>query len=227
MGFKSIIGTVCACLVVVSFNANGVTYLDQEFTLGDGDSLSTGAFLGDKKRGQSFTMGGSGQLLSMDFLLKSVYVPPYGTPQVDIYFTLYAVDNNFEIIADQPIASGQRPGGSFTEFEWVSFNLEPFNIIAERGDMFAMGLGTSTDGFVDIGRPAWQTYDYGHSYEDWGVGYWSQPRTTRDWAFRTYIDSVSPPEPLPPISGVPIPAAVWLFGSGLIGLVGLARRKKS
>ena len=25
---------------------------------------------------------------------------------------------------------------------------------------------------------------------------------------------------------VPIPAAVWLFGSGLIGLVGLARRKK-
>jgi len=27
------------------------------------------------------------------------------------------------------------------------------------------------------------------------------------------------------ISEVPVPAAVWLFGSGLIGLVGLARRK--
>jgi hypothetical protein len=26
---------------------------------------------------------------------------------------------------------------------------------------------------------------------------------------------------------VPIPAAVWLFGSGLIGLIGIARRKKS
>ena len=26
---------------------------------------------------------------------------------------------------------------------------------------------------------------------------------------------------------VPIPAAVWLFGSGLLGLVGVARRKKS
>jgi hypothetical protein len=25
---------------------------------------------------------------------------------------------------------------------------------------------------------------------------------------------------------VPVPAAVWLFGSGLIGLVGVARRKK-
>ena len=28
-----------------------------------------------------------------------------------------------------------------------------------------------------------------------------------------------------PISPVPVPAAVWLFGSGLIGLIGVARRK--
>ncbi|MEA2093731.1 MAG: VPLPA-CTERM sorting domain-containing protein [Pseudomonadota bacterium] len=26
---------------------------------------------------------------------------------------------------------------------------------------------------------------------------------------------------------VPVPAAVWLFGSGLLGLVGMARRKKT
>ena len=30
-----------------------------------------------------------------------------------------------------------------------------------------------------------------------------------------------------PLSAVPIPSAVWLFGSGLIGLVGVARRKKA
>ena len=29
------------------------------------------------------------------------------------------------------------------------------------------------------------------------------------------------------VSEVPIPAAVWLFGSGLIGLIGIARRKKA
>jgi len=28
------------------------------------------------------------------------------------------------------------------------------------------------------------------------------------------------------VSNVPIPAAIWLFGSGLIGLIGIARRKK-
>ncbi|MEA2079375.1 MAG: VPLPA-CTERM sorting domain-containing protein, partial [Pseudomonadota bacterium] len=30
-----------------------------------------------------------------------------------------------------------------------------------------------------------------------------------------------------PVSAVPIPAAVWLFGSGLLGLIGIARRKKA
>lgn len=29
------------------------------------------------------------------------------------------------------------------------------------------------------------------------------------------------------ISSVPVPAALWLFGSGLIGLIGVARRKKA
>ena len=29
------------------------------------------------------------------------------------------------------------------------------------------------------------------------------------------------------VSAVPVPAAVWLFGSGLLGLIGISRRKKS
>lgn len=29
-----------------------------------------------------------------------------------------------------------------------------------------------------------------------------------------------------PLSSIPVPAAFWLFGSGLLGLIGIARRKK-
>ena len=32
---------------------------------------------------------------------------------------------------------------------------------------------------------------------------------------------------IPGVSAVPVPAAAWLFGSGLLGLVGIARRKQS
>ena len=39
-----------------------------------------------------------------------------------------------------------------------------------------------------------------------------------------YIDNVSISAD---VNAVPVPAAVWLFGSGLVGLVGVARRKKA
>lgn len=41
------------------------------------------------------------------------------------------------------------------------------------------------------------------------------------------ITSLTLIEILPSESAVPVPAAAWLFGSGLIGLVGIARRKQS
>ena len=41
-----------------------------------------------------------------------------------------------------------------------------------------------------------------------------------DWKLTLYVTDV----PIAP--AVPIPSAVWLFGSGLIGLAGFARRKK-
>jgi len=60
---------------------------------------------------------------------------------------------------------------------------------------------------------------YYHSYGDPNNSYGSyiaEPHTG------TFLVRTS----LPPVPGIPVPAAVWLFGSGLIALIGLARRKK-
>ena len=49
-----------------------------------------------------------------------------------------------------------------------------------------------------------------------------------DWNIEYLVDAIDTTDivRLNVVSAVPIPAAVWLFGSGLIGLAGLARRKK-
>jgi len=47
--------------------------------------------------------------------------------------------------------------------------------------------------------------------------------------FSLYTDTSNVPEGalvgVADLSAVPVPAAVWLFGSGLIGLLGVARRR--
>ena len=45
------------------------------------------------------------------------------------------------------------------------------------------------------------------------------------WVLESQINfNAPPPPPTPPGSPVPIPAAVWLFGSGLIGLLGIRKK---
>ena len=45
---------------------------------------------------------------------------------------------------------------------------------------------------------------------------------TAQWYYVGTIDGFTAP-----VSAVPVPAAVWLFGSGLVGLAGVARRRKT
>ena len=51
--------------------------------------------------------------------------------------------------------------------------------------------------------------------------------TNGDSRFAAHIHDCSGSNSCSAVSAVPVPAAVWLFGSGLLGLAGLARRKTS
>lgn len=59
---------------------------------------------------------------------------------------------------------------------------------------------------------------------DWSDGYWTVGTSTayyKDW-ITSHV-----PTAMFGVSPVPIPASVWLFGSGLLGLIGMAKRKKT
>lgn len=100
---------------------------------------------------------------------------------------------------------------------------DTFIDISKNGiDWFSVGeVGGSTSG-IDIDAFGWGTSDF-FSY----VRLTDDPDEGQQGSGGTIgadIDAVGAISSAPPI---PIPAAVWLFGSGFLGLIGIARRKKS
>ena len=66
-------------------------------------------------------------------------------------------------------------------------------------------------------------YQVNRSYAD----YTNTGKTHGDWQLTFNVQAGSLSNVTNGVSAVPVPAAVWLFGSGLIGLIGVARRKKA
>ncbi len=86
----------------------------------------------------------------------------------------------------------------------------PFtNILSSRRNYWS-----STDLF---GTGSDSDFIYSHNFETGGQN-GSNKNTVSNFAWAVHSGDVSE---------VPIPAAAWLFGSGLIGLIGFARRNKS
>lgn len=97
-------------------------------------------------------------------------------------------------------------GVSYFSYEDIFWYIST-NITPGREDL-PIGLGRITlDGTIqDLDDYTWRHYD-----------------------IDSYNLSVAPMNALlyRDVSAIPVPAAVWLFGTGLIGLTGLARRKKA
>jgi hypothetical protein len=92
------------------------------------------------------------------------------------------------------------------------------------------GTGSSKTGdqtvdgvlLTDVQSGYWSGSEFDSSFA-WSFGFGSGFQGVRDKNVNVYGWAVRSGD----VSAVPVPAAVWLFGSGLIGLVGLARRKKA
>ena len=107
----------------------------------------------------------------------------------------------FDDVPNGPFAgvSGDLTGTTLTldMSSWTAFwNGTAFN----QG---AAGVTTTTDGAGNF-TAAWTALVVGGAF-DGQIGAWNVTGTA---------------------SAVPVPAAVWLFGSGLVGLVGVARRRR-
>lgn len=98
----------------------------------------------------------------------------------------------------------------------------------ENGHLFRYGAGTTFDGGITVSNPG----DFSNIQRD----YWSNTEFRRP-EFALIFDFGSGAQAPSPKSfinfawavrpgEVPIPAAAWLFGSGLIVLLGIARRKR-
>ena len=106
------------------------------------------------------------------------------------------------------------------------------NMVAPNGGTVA---GTTTQTLV-VG--AGQTgghilFDYGPTLNLDVLQVWDASGPSLDVDGAAMLDGAFPGwnaafdlTPAPQLAAIPVPAAVWLFGSGLVGLVGIARRKK-
>jgi hypothetical protein len=95
----------------------------------------------------------------------------------------------------------------------LGFNFTNANFGAlEPVDNF-LGLNLQGMGIFTLGSGSWQQVILG--YDDQYL--WPDDDNHDDMMVR--VDFI-------PVNPVPVPASLWLFGSGLIGLIGIARQKK-
>lgn len=169
--------------------------------------------------------------IAPEFVMRS-----YGTLEVDVWaggvrqtFSSDAVINNtnpdntdrFDVDPDYQDLVSFHGAGVLPDGVWLS---------ADSG-VDANGDGTFQVGerimrLMDDGTEVWDLTVVAEGTE--GAIWHNNAFGGRAWILRAdgvrLLDYVNP---IYDISAVPVPAAVWLFGSGLLGLIGISRRKKS
>ena len=212
MIFKSITGAACAFVTVVSFNANaalinnggGLIYDDVlDITWAQPDALRTWDAANTWAAG--LTLGGVSGWRLPYISLAAGAGPFTGTPvDCSTASEVACRDNELGYMFYQNL--GGTFGTSILESgdpDLALFpTLEPrfYWSATEESTLFAWSFTFADYGFAQAGSSGYNTKTNGSQIGSWAV----------------HSGNI-----------VPVPAAVWLFGSGLLCLIGVARRKKA
>lgn len=215
MVFKSIIGATCACLAVASFSANSAlvgrlaatpggtdyqAYYDTEANLTWlANALAAGTAMNWEDSNDwaaNLIVGGvDGWRLANTSQPDASCGSPSGPTSYGYSCTGSEMGNLFYNVL------GGSAGSPITTTHNANYDL--------FSNLYTANYWSATE-YAEISNWAWyfnmhNGYQGPSSYES--LNYYA-------WAVQSGD-----------VSAVPIPAAVWLFGSGLLGLIGIARRK--
>jgi len=148
------------------------------------------------------------------------------------------------------VATGQL--GMHMLFDWGGSNNIDVFVVAASSSVFGAGIGRSTQNFITAYGSSANHCDNGDIinclWDGQGFGTDGKPAGDKVWLLATVDGNADGVMGIPmalggtfqsfnanfnanllasPDTVVPVPATAWLFGSGLLGLVGMGRRKKA
>lgn len=210
MNKSRLLGAVCVCLTVASFKASAVLIDNGTFTT---DNVSGLDWLD-----LSITAG-----QSYNDALTSNPGWRYATnAEVENIFGI-SFNGFYDTTGGSAYGYSQGPAGAYSgqTTDIQSFQ-STFGLINLGGDEYSFGLYEDEDNILRMmgayQNGAGNNIVYGPEFVENYDSSLYQYRTSSNGAYGSYLVRTSV---------VPIPAAIWLFGSGLLGLVGIARRKKA
>ena len=203
---KSVFGIICASLITAQAESAVVTF--------DADNFALGTIANNSISGVTLSAIGTEPQMTGDTIITHKPAKHY-LGNTDFVFG-WTIENNGWIGGYQNIRSELRidldiPTDSFSVLFATGTGASDFSGVLEAYSSTGILLEEAITPLTTIQGQVWATIS----------------RSTSDIAYiqaagyggtTVSIDAVQ-------YNAVPIPAAVWLFGSGLIGLIGLARRK--